>query len=78
MTKNRWLTRTTVWLAHDVPAKKKSKDPVLKLRFTKTYDPNNVLPDFSFEDILGATQIVRMNWFCLDGQSGATAIPGPA
>lgn len=61
-----------------MPAKKNSKDPVLKLRFTKTYDPNYVLPDFSLEDILAATQIVRMNRFCLFRKRRAKAIPGRA
>jgi hypothetical protein len=58
------ISRSRIWLVHAPPANHNYTNLSLRLRFTRTYDPYQELPYYSFEECLAAALLVRFNQTC--------------
>jgi hypothetical protein len=59
--RKRAISRSTIWRVHAPPANHNYTDLSLRLRFTRTYDPYQKLPYYSFEECLAMALLVRYN-----------------
>jgi hypothetical protein len=59
--RKRYISRSRIWLVHAPPANHNYTDLSLRLRFTRTYDPYQELPYYSFEECLAVELLVRFN-----------------
>ena len=54
--------KSTIWMVRQkAPMENKLSGPVFNLRFTRTYDPYQELPEFALEEIMAAAQLVLMS-----------------
>jgi hypothetical protein len=59
--RKRSISRSKIWHVYEPPANHNYTDLSLRLWFTKTYDPYQELPYYSFEECLMAALLVRFN-----------------
>jgi hypothetical protein len=59
--RKRSISRSMIWHVHAPPANHNYTDLSLRLWFTRTYDPYQELPYYSFEECLAAALLVRFN-----------------
>jgi hypothetical protein len=55
------ISRSRIWLVYATSANHNYTDLVLRLRFTKTHDPYQELPDYSFKECLMVALLIRFN-----------------
>jgi hypothetical protein len=55
------ISRSRIWRVYMPPANLNYTDLSLRLWFTRTYDPYQELPYYSFEECLAAALLVRFN-----------------
>jgi hypothetical protein len=55
------ISRSKIWPAYAPLANHNYTDLALRLRFTRTYDPYQELPYYSFEECLAAALLVKFN-----------------
>jgi hypothetical protein len=75
--RKRAILRSMIWRVHAPPTNHNYTDLSLRLPFTRTYDPYQELPYYSFEECLTAALLVRYNKWCPRQKCGKPSSPTP-
>jgi hypothetical protein len=73
--RKRSISRSKIWFVYAPPANHNYTDLSLRLWFTRTYDPYQELPYYSFEECLVAALLVRFNKTCPRQKRGKPSSP---
>jgi hypothetical protein len=73
--RKRAISRSMIWRVHAPPANHNYTDLSLQFQFTRTYDPYQELPYYSFEECLAAALLVRYNKWCPRQKGGKPSSP---